>query len=336
VTAPERAEDIFALLAQERAASPDLTIRESDVSVADGRVSHALDIDGRPAVLVPLAEGQPVPEDPGTRGVTIRNRELVDRGNRRAFLVVRSEEPALDPQFALFTDDLLSALAAQPESPAMACMTVLERWRNLMAAPPPPLLSRPSLAGLLAELHVLEAIAAKDPARAVDQWCGPEGARHDFVSEHGAIEVKATTGREGLKVQIHGILQMELPDHGPLTLYAEQLEEVHQGGDSVPDAIERVQQLGASQYGLRDRLEAIGFRSSDADIYRTVRFSVLRRAIALVDDRFPRIVRASFVDPSLPDRATDISYSIDVSDWAVPTDESTYTDRLVRALQGRR
>src|SRR5262249_59599266 len=129
-----------------------------------------------------------------------------------------------------------------------------------------------------------EVLAVSDPAGALQAWCGPEGARHDFASENGALEVKATTTREGFGVQIHGVLQLELPEHGTLTLYAEQLEAVHQGGDSIPDAIDRVQSQGVSRQTLRDRLEAVGFRSSDADIYRAIRFSVLRRAIAGVDD----------------------------------------------------
>lgn len=327
------AEAIFALLAMERAAGPELTIRESEIRVPGGSVSHALDIDGRRAVLVPLTEGQPVPDDSQTRGVTIRRRELLDRGELRPFLVVRSEDSALDSQFALFADDLLAALARHPESAATTCIAVLERWRELMAAPPSPLLSRSALAGLLAELHVLEVLAVSDPAGALQVWCGPEGARHDFASEQGAIEVKATTRREDFGVQIHGVLQLELPEHGPLTLYAEQLEAVPQGGDSVPDAIERVQSQGVSRQGLRDRLEAIGFRSIDTDIYRTIRFSVLRRAIAGVDDGFPRIVRASFVDPGLPDRATDISYSIDLTEWGLQAGDASYADRLVRVLR---
>lgn len=335
MSAAERAEEIFSLLADERAASPDLTIRESYVSVSGGPVSHALDIDGHPAVLIPLAEGQSIPDDAGTRGVTIRGRELLDCGKRRKFLVVRSEEPKLDPQFALFVDDLLAALLAQPGSPGTVCMTVLERWQNLMAAPPSPLLGRSALAGLLAELHVLEALAAQDATGAVDMWCGPGGARHDFSSQHGAVEVKATTGREGFKVQIHGILQLEPPDHAPLTVYAEQLEAVHEGGDSVPDAIERLRQLGISRRGFRDRLELIGFRDADAEIYRKVRFSILRRAVCLVDDSLPRIVRSSFADLSLPDRATDISYNIDVSSWARPADDPGYVAALTRALLRR-
>jgi hypothetical protein len=332
----ERAENIFALLASERAAGPDLAIRESDVSLSGGRVSHALDADGRPAVLVPLAEGQASPEDSRTRGVTIRRRELLDRGKLRLFLVVRSEEATLDPQFALFADDLLAALTEHPEAPGTTCMAVLERWRELMAAPPLPLLSRSALAGLLAELHALEVLAARDPASALAAWCGPEGGRHDFANEHGAIEVKATTGREGFKVQIHGVMQLEYPEQGPLTLYAEQMEMVNQGGDSVPDAVDRVQSLGTPRQVLRDRLEAIGFRSSDADIYRAVRFSVLRRAIAEVDDAFPRIVRDSFTDPSLPDYATDISYSIDLSEWVQSADDLSYVETIVRALRERR
>ncbi len=329
----ERAEEIFALLTQQRAVSPDLTIRESDVAVAGGQVSHALDVSGRPAILIPLVEGQSVPDDAGTRGVTIQGRELVDRGKPGQFLVVRSEEPTLDPQFSLFADDLLAALEERPDSPAAVCMTILERWQQLMAGPPSPLLSRNALAGLLAELHVLEALAARDPTVAVDMWCGPEGGRHDFASLHGAVEVKATTAREGFKVQIHGILQLDQPEHGSLTVFAEQLEEVHQGGDSVTDAIERLQQLEISRQGFRDRLEAIGFRSLDGGIYQKFRFSVLRRAVAAVDDNFPRIVRSSFTDSGLPDRATDISYSIDVSDWALPAD-ANYIDPLANVLLG--
>src|SRR5262249_48865292 len=159
--------------------------------------------------------------------------------------------------------------------PAAVCSSVLERWRELFNPRRGALLGSDVLVGLLAELHVLEQIAARSPSRAVGTWTRPDKARADFPGSSAAIEVQAATGRRRVTVVIHGLYQLDEAPLEAVYLYVEQFETVPTGGDSVPEAVSRLLSVGVDRSGLMKGLAAVGYLDRDADAYRRIRFSVL-------------------------------------------------------------
>ena len=203
----ETPERIFELLGSTADASV-LQIRDSDVRVAAGRVAHAIDHDGRRLLLVPIADGENVYEDRGSQGVKLLERNLIDNGDNRRFVTLRCELTSLHDQFGTLCDEVLESLSESPSDPNRTCLTILDRWRQLLGPRSERLLGESALAGLLAELRFLEVLAGIRPD-ALDLWTGPDGGRFDFMSGGTAVEVKATSGRERFSVGIHGLLQLE-------------------------------------------------------------------------------------------------------------------------------
>lgn len=295
----------------------ELRIRDSDVAVTVGFVRHAVDRLGRRHLLVPLAEGQEATEDRNSYGVSLSGRELVDRNRCERFLDVACEMVELRDLFAVFCDDLLERLSTENAPPAAVCSAVLERWRELFNPGRGALLGSDALVGLLAELHVLERVAAQSPGRAVQIWTGPDKARADFTGARAAVEVKATTGRDRVAVVIHGLNQLNQAQLEDVYLYVEQLEAVPVGGDSVPESISRLLSVGVDRAGLMKGLATIGYLDRDAEAYRRVRFNLLSsRTFRATAPGFPRLVPTALVDPSLADRIFRVSYTIDLTDTA--------------------
>jgi Putative PD-(D/E)XK family member, (DUF4420) len=310
----EASESAFTLI-EDGSVARGLRMRDSDIAVAGGYVSHAVDALGHRHLLIPLSGGQQPITDHHSHGVTLSPRKLEDARGPRRYIDVACEEADLRDLFAIFCDDLLDRLEVDSAVPAAVCVSVLDRWRDLFNPRRGRLLGEEALVGLLTELHVLERIASHDLGSALRLWTGPDKARADFTGSLAALEVKATTNRERATVAIHGIRQL---DQGPLEdvyLYVEQFERVPVGGDSVPDAVRRLLMVGLSRAELLRSLAAVGYLDSERDAYALFRFALIAthtfRASA---PGFPRLVPSSLTDPDLIQRIHDVRYSIDVSD----------------------
>jgi hypothetical protein len=311
----ERSEHLFSLL--ENTARPrDVRVRYTDVRVPGGRVGHAVGRDGRRHLLVPLAAEDTRTEDRTSRGVTITIRRLADRSESTVFLDVACELPELRDLFAEVCDEMLQRLdAATDAQPGLVCREVLQRWRELLAPAGDTLLSRERLAGLLAELHFLELAAMGDPEMAARTWTGPDNARTDFTGAHAGVEVKATTSRENLRVEIHGLGQLDSRPYEELYLYVEQLEPVPLGGDCLPDVIQRLGDAHVDTAILLQGLRQAGYRHTDAEPYRRVRFRRLQqRTFRTTAAGFPRLTPADLRESTLPDRISRVRYTIDLTD----------------------
>jgi hypothetical protein len=297
-----------------------LRMRDSEISVAGGYVSHAIDTLGRRHLLVPLAvEQQPV-ADHRSHGVSLSPRNLEDDRGLTRYIDVTCEEAGLRDLFAIFCDDLLDRIEEDSAAPAAVCVSVLDRWRDLFTPKVGRLLGEQALAGLLAELHVLERIAGRFPEAALHWWTGPDKARADFTGALASIEVKATTNRERATVAIHGIQQLDQASLEDVYLHVEQFERVPSDGDSVPDAVRRLSGTGVSRASLLRSLMSVGYLEADREAYELVRFKLIAtRTFRASAPGFPRLVPSALTDPDLALRIHEVRYSIDVSDTqAIP------------------
>ncbi|GGR73194.1 hypothetical protein GCM10010169_16490 [Micromonospora fulviviridis] len=330
----DRAEEIFGLL--EGAGLPaDLRIRRSDTRVAAGAIAHGIDSRGRWHLLVPLGEDERGVEDASSRGVTLTTRRLVEGPGAMPtrYQDVVCELDHLHDLFAELTDEMIGRLAGSPTQPGFVCLTVLDRWRDLLSPSDSPLLGMDALAGLLAELHLMEQVAERDPDAAVRLWTGPDAARADFTGIGASVEVKSTSARERLQVEIHGVGQLEERPGTHLYLYIEQLERGDGDGDSVPDAVDRLLGVGADRHALLTRLASLGYRTADSAAYKRVRYGLRQRRIYLVNrPGFPRITHGSFADPKVLDHILRMRYTLDLT--AVPGQSDT--SQAIDDLLGKR
>lgn len=314
----ENSEQIFRLLETGTVGS-DLRSRMTDAELPGGRVAQAVDRAGGRHILIPLAPGQSAFEDRRSRGVIVTERILLDGEQEIRYLDLSCRLGELREVFAVFCDDLVRRLIPAGVDTVTETRAVLERWRELLRADPGPVLGVERLAGILAELHFMEHVAAVDPAAAAILWTGPDKAMVDFTGTRARVEVKATTTRDRIPVQIHGLGQLDDTGVEDVYLYAEHLESVPVGGDSVPDVVDRLTSAGVDPHRILNGLAVLGYRPADAPAYRLTRFVTLTtRTVRTGAPGFPRLIPSALADPGLANRISHVRYTIDLTDPAQP------------------
>ncbi|YCK80834.1 PD-(D/E)XK motif protein [Arthrobacter sp. D3-18] len=286
-----------------------LTWHALPYSVGAGELQAAVDMDGHFVVLVPLTHGETVPSDNTASTVQLRRQEA----GGKAYVGVSCLKPDLNDVFLMFVHDLIRSLPHRGKV-CDVVVDVVHRWRSLFAeAEKAAILSIPQIIGLLAELHTLENILIGDPYRDLNVWTGPGKSQHDFRTVGHALEVKATTGREGLRVRISSVEQLNSDADVSLHLDVYRYEPSPEG-DSLPAAVARIQALQVEPGLLSSLLLKSGYRGQFSDVYQAYRFKTSGHYVYDVKESgFPRITPSSFVSGRLPSGTERLSYTIDLS-----------------------
>ncbi len=185
----------------------------------------------------------------------------------------------------------------------------LYRWRAFFSGRRIRLLSHEELRGLFAELHVLRWIygSHRSKSAAVDGWCGPEQAHHDFIFDELAIEVKSLVPSDRNTVRISSEDQLE-KGVGRLCLLTVFLSASGSSGQSrsvnaLVDLIESDLASSPALAAFRLKLAKSGYIRLDD--YDHPEYSVVdTRSFRVVDDT-PRIVRSQ-----LPAGVSRVKYQI--------------------------
>lgn len=177
-------------------------------------------------------------------------------------------------------------------------------------------LSEDQQLGLAGELLTFVALADTEGVdSALEAWMGPLGEEHDFALSTGDVEVKVTLG-ERRQHWISSLTQL-IPTPGR-KLYVLSIQLTPAGGGagwSLPMLADRARRLNESQASaVQLRLDGMGYRTNDADLY--VSRWTLRSApeFYLVDEQFPVITQDALLQvvPST-NRIVDVRYRIDLS-----------------------
>lgn len=320
------AELVFQLL--DKATVTQLETLNSGASTAYGPVLLGVDADGARHVLVPIGDTLPV-EDRASVGVQIAARKLAEGSRPLAspYVDVHCLQPHLSRIFATLVDDLLAEIGSADASPGAICVAVLDRWRELLRATPPPKLSRQQLAGLLAELLLLERLIELAGPRALSVWTGWESDRVDFRNAGIVAEVKASTIRDRRAFTVHGLTQLVAPNDADLLLVLSRFEPTPEGRHSVPETIERILARGVPTPELTHRLGRAGWVADQHDAGLTSRFDELETCHWAVDDSFPRLV-PSMIDGGVPAGVTQLQYQVTVE--SDPLDAASVESALAK------
>jgi hypothetical protein len=282
--------------------------REIDVAANSGPIRLGVDGSGFRYLLVPLAPAEAFAED--LRGTAVQLVHVADGKER--FLAAVCRKPELHEVFTQFVTDLLECIG-DADSPAMATIEALARWRELFARSNNQVLSSTAITGLLAEMLTLEELLTSDPDRRLRCWTGPSGHQHDFVTPVHALEVKGTTVREGREVTVSSVAQLTEHDGSTLHLVHFQFDP-HPDGETLPVVVERIAATGVDRQELFEKLAAVGYSHDDMRHYETLAFRVVERRIYDVTQAgFPRIVPGSFVGGQVPAGTLRITYAIDLT-----------------------
>lgn len=248
-----------------------------------------VDTQGRPLLLIPSDKVDNSNEWHGA-SLTVEVSPNTVTAEREHALIARCQRPAFFDYFVMLVQGILSKISTNSGiDGALVAVKEIDRWKAFfMADAPSHVLSAPQLAGLFAELTVLERLHESGACAAVDAWQGPLANPQDFVLGNDRIEVKATLGSGPLSVEINGLRQLALPDDGELLLSVHRLE-LHPNGTSVPDVVDRLVDAGIPMADLHLKLAAVGCHPALDAEHRKVTFREVEQRCFVVDDAFPRV-----------------------------------------------
>ncbi|MET8404788.1 PD-(D/E)XK motif protein [Streptomyces sp900116325] len=302
-----------ALEAEQTTGERRLRVAPLPVDTEQGPLAAAVDHDGHRHLLVPIHAHRKI--RPGLDGPVLRlgKRALEDEETYQNY----ADLGCLRHDFRdLFTDlcvDVLGATRGVPENPVKALYGVLDRWKALFRTQGAPL-GPEQIAGLFGELVVLKQLLEKDPS-AHRLWRGPGGYRHDFWAGATAVEVKASTSTDGRRPRIHGLDQLEAPEGGALWLAWLRLRRTTTAGvgTGFGELVTQTLSLCDDEDALLDQLAGAGYRPTDADRYRDIRFAVSEERWYRVGLDFPGLTGEALATAGIAVRALDVEYTIDLS-----------------------
>ncbi|MCT1515627.1 PD-(D/E)XK motif protein [Dietzia cercidiphylli] len=311
--------------------SGEFVVRESGTACSAGVILHAVDASGKRVLLIPVSEEEFegfVDDAAGTAVVLRKERYSSGQGSVDPYLVFRCETNALRNTFASFVDDVLDEFEASvsTNSTSATAITVLQKWRRLFARRGSGLVDDKSLIGLAAELRVLQKLLSLKGLSAFGAWTGPDGADHDLVFSDCAIEVKATSKKAGLELQINSVGQLDAPSFGPLYLAAVRVAFSPNGAITVPALVDSIIDAGVDRSEFSRKLEAVGYHHARAEEYEKKRIDFLEdRFFEIVDD-FPRIDRSTLANIPQSDRILQVNYLLDLTDHETVAGSISATD----------
>ncbi|MCX4981106.1 PD-(D/E)XK motif protein [Streptomyces sp. NBC_00572] len=302
-----------------------LRVSHLPIVVENGnRLAVGVDHDGYRHVLVPMAAHRRVRAGLDGPVLQLRRRPLEDDETYQTYADLSCLRSDLNDLFTDLCVDVMSTAQRLPENPLKALHHVLDRWKELFRSQGAPL-TREQMAGLFGELTLLCRLFQHNTS-AHRLWIGPTGHRHDFSSGVTAIEVKSGTSTSGRRPRIHGLDQLESPEGGTLALVWFRLLNVPAGGPglSLVDLVDQARRLCDDEGSLLDLLAAAGYRPSDIDHYRDVRFAVGEETWYHVSADFPGLTSRRLGEAGLSVSVLDVEYTIDLSGdvpTAMPEDE---------------
>ena len=286
-----------------------------DVSTRAGRVRLSIGPKGEPRVLLPLTDRETTATLRVGSAVVASVLSLLHRGQRLRFLDLICLSPDLETVFGDVVDEMISRISRGDDC-LDAARSTIEDFRSLLIRAGATTVDRGRVAGLIAELLVLNRLLDRSSS-AWRAWRGPAGDRHDFRVADTSLEVKASLRPRTSSVTINGLEQLEPPVGGTLHLLHVVLEPVTGGELSVA----RLGQVATTKVEepeqLNELLGAIGCIDINSDAWNRHTFHRESESLYEVQTGFPRLTTSMLCDGVTPHGVHDISYQVDLS-AAVP------------------
>ncbi len=241
----------------------------------------------------------------GFAGARLRTVERVVGGQQRRFLRLESSIEWLRNEFGLICEHMISVESGTAVRQALLAdpMVWWQRWRHLLGNA---LIDRHGY-DVLAELLALETLVIKGASY---EWSGPFGGVVDIKTPATDYEVKSTISRYGTMVNISGQFQLAASSGKPLQLIHFRFEPTDDGL-SIDLVCDRLIALGVNAAMLERALQRLGMEAGCSA--RKEAYNLLEARSYMVDETFPRITPASFIDGVLPAGVVQLEYKVDLS-----------------------
>ena len=300
------------------------------VSTPAGQVRLAIGQNGEARVLLPLAPGETPAQPGGGAGLSVSISSYRKEGESLRFLDLVCLSPDLETVFGEVTDEILVRIASG-ETCAEAAISTIAEFRLLLERAAAGEVDRRTVAGLIAELLVLDRLLERSSS-AWKAWRGPVGDRHDFRAADTSLEVKASLRAAASTITINGLQQLDPPAGGTLHLLRLVLEPVKDGALSVSGLARNALSKASDPEALRQLIAAAGCPDAEDERWNRDQFRAEFEEIYEVQPGFPRLTNSMLTGGAVPTGVHRISYEIDLASAApYRCEEGVFTD-LVETL----
>ena len=283
----------------------------TDVSTDAGRVRLAIGPNDEPRVLLPLERRESAPAIQESNALSISVSSFTSNGRILRFLDLICLSPDLEPVFGELVDEMLKRIA-RDESCGDALRSTIEDFRSLLMRAAAGRITRSMVAGLIAELLVLNRLLDRTPS-AWKAWLGPTGDRHDFRAGNTSLEVKSSLRPSASRVAINSLDQLEIPTGGSLHLLRFVLEPVSDGMLNVSSLAGNALSKSDDPEKLTELLAAVGCSNVDGEAWNRYSFRYESEALYEVQPGFPRLVISMLTGGIAPRGVHEVAYHVDLS-----------------------
>lgn len=283
----------------------------TDVSTDAGPVRLAIGPNDEPRVLLPLEDRELAPAIQESNAISISVSSFTSKGRILRFLDLICLSPDLESVFGELVDEMLVRIA-RDERCVDAVRSTIEDFRALLMRAAAGRITRSMVAGLIAELLVLNRLLDRTPS-AWKAWLGPTGDRHDFRAGNTSLEVKSSLRPGASRVAINSLDQLEIPTGGSLHLLRFVLEPVSNGMLNVSSLARNALSKSDDREKLNELLAAVGCSNVDAEEWNRYSFRCESEALYEVRAGFPRLVLSMLTGGIAPHGVHEVAYYIDLS-----------------------
>ena len=283
----------------------------TDVATRAGRVRLAIGPNDEPRVLLPLMDQESPTTVHGGSALSISVSSFSYRGRFLRFLDLICLSADLETVFGEVVDEMLARIA-RGDGCVDSARSTIEDFRSLLVRSDGAEIDRGRIAGLIAELLVLNRLLDRSSS-AWRAWRGPTGDRHDFRVADTSLEVKAALRPGASIVAINGLEQLEAPTGGTLHLLRIVLEPVSGGVLSVSSLARNAMSKADEPERLGGLLAAVGCSDIDAEGWNRHTFRIEAEHLYEVRPGFPRLTISMLTEGKAPRGVHQVAYQIDLS-----------------------
>ena len=204
--------------------------------------------------------------------------------------------------FSSLCENLVETLysLSEPKRMVLEVVNQLHRWKNLFGKINSNGLSKEEQQGLYGELYFLKKILFQHKANEynslVDLWVGAQKASKDFQGDDWAVEVKTSSGRNTLLVDINGEHQLDETSVANLFVFHLSVEIPKSHGCTLPMMVRSIKETLLNNISALSSFEAklceAGYFDRHEEFYTERSYITKSERYYKVSKNFPRIIES--------------------------------------------
>ena len=225
--------------------------------------------------------------------------------------------PRQNSTFSAVVIDVIHSIKGNSSDLLSVINETIARWRDFWTTRTSGMSMEETL-GLFGEIWFMLRWFPTLDSQVIRMWQSTVNARHDFQGDQVSVEVKtANTRTTGAPVHhISGLEQLDDPQSGKLYLFSLQVTDDALSNNTLHSLVNTVQKKISGDYltlsDFNTKVVSRGYTLDDTG-YPALGYRILSERLYKVTDRFPRIVRRSFVTQELPSGISNIKYNLDMA-----------------------